>query len=297
VFSGIGSAMVVPIAFSYVGELAPYGHEGRYMGLFNIAMVAGFGVGPMLGGVIHDGLGMGATFISMAALSFAGFLIIIFLLPAHTSRTGNDPEPEDITSEKVSVSFFSILRDTTMRSIFILQLVVGLLFGTILAFIGIWMTEQIGSTVAQVGIILSIRSIMNGIFAYPSGWLADHLNRVVLVSLGIGALVICTFSIPWLSSFLLLVVLFVIMGIFESMAVPSISAITVEKGRTMGMGSVMGLFNMAMSLGLFTGSMAGGVIEDNLGTAAVFRGAAILALAGVVVFDFLMLRKSGVSAD
>jgi hypothetical protein len=39
------------------------------------------------------------------------------------------------------------------------------------------------------------------------------------------------------------------------------------------------------------------VIEDNLGTAAVFRGAALLALAGLVVFDFMMLRKSRVTAS
>ncbi|MDP6501213.1 MAG: hypothetical protein QF369_01770 [Dehalococcoidales bacterium] len=59
------------------------------------------------------------------------------------------------------------------------------------------------------------------------------------------------------------------------MAMPSINAITVEKGRTMGMGSVMGVFNMAISLGLVTGSMSGGVIDTTLGLVAVFRVAAL----------------------
>lgn len=289
IFSGIGSAMVMPVAFSYIGELAPYGYEGRYMGLFSIAMIAGFGVGPMLGGVIHDSFGTDATFIVMSALSFLGFLIILFLLPQTPSRPSvNDTSAEDMTS----VSFFSILRDMTMRSIVILQMVIGLLFGTILAFIGIWMTTEIGTTVAYVGIVLSIRSIVTGILAYPAGWLADRLNRVVLATLGIGIVAICTFSIPWLNSFLLLVAIFVIMGISESISMPSISAITVEKGRSMGMGSVMGFFNMAMSLGLFVGSMAGGLVEEAFGLVAVFRSTALLGLTGIIVFDIMMLRNS-----
>ena len=45
VLSGVGAAMVIPTAFAYIGELAPRGYEGRYMGLFNIAMIAGFGIG------------------------------------------------------------------------------------------------------------------------------------------------------------------------------------------------------------------------------------------------------------
>jgi DHA1 family multidrug resistance protein-like MFS transporter len=292
VFSGIGSAMVMPVAFSYIGELAPYGYEGRYMGLFNIAMIAGFGVGPMLGGVIHDGFGTDATFIVMSALSFLGFLIILFLLPGKPSKPTDNDTAETTEENITSVPFFSILRDMTMRSIVILQMVIGLLFGTILAFIGIWMTTKIGTTVAYVGILLSIRSTVTGIFAYPAGWLADRLNRVVLATLGIGIVVICTFSIPWLNSFLLLIAIFVIMGISESIAMPSISAITVEKGRSMGMGSVMGFFNMAMSLGLFVGSMAGGLVEGAFGLAAVFRSTALLGLTGIIVFDIMMLRNS-----
>jgi DHA1 family multidrug resistance protein-like MFS transporter len=292
IFSGIGSAMVMPVAFSYIGELAPYGYEGRYMGLFNIAMIAGFGVGPMLGGVIHDGFGTDATFIVMSALSFLGFLIILFLLPGKPSKPTDNDTAETTEENITSVPFFSILRDMTMRSIVILQMVIGLLFGTILAFIGIWMTTKIGTTVAYVGILLSIRSTVTGIFAYPAGWLADRLNRVVLATLGIGIVVICTFSIPWLNSFLLLIAIFVIMGISESIAMPSISAITVEKGRSMGMGSVMGFFNMAMSLGLFVGSMAGGLVEGAFGLAAVFRSTALLGLTGIIVFDIMMLRNS-----
>ncbi|MDP6126769.1 MAG: hypothetical protein QF432_01250, partial [Dehalococcoidales bacterium] len=70
----------------------------------------------------------------------------------------------------------------------------------------------------------------------------------------------------------------------------------VEKGRTMGMGSVMGVFNMAISLGLVAGSMSGGVIDTTLGLVAVFRVAALLGLAGIAIFNVFMWRSARLQA-
>jgi DHA1 family multidrug resistance protein-like MFS transporter len=297
VLSGVGAAMVIPIAFSYVGELAPRDFEGRYMGIFTVAMVAGYGIGPVLGGVIHDNLGMDATFISMGIFSILGFLIIFFLLPARTAGTRVARPAEDAQPEGPSVSFFSMLKDTTIQGVIALQLTFGLLFGTVLAFVGVWMTTAIDTSVAQVGILLSARSIMNGALSYPFGWLADHMNRLILVSVGMGMVAVGTFAIPWLGNFGILLGVFVVIGIFESMAMPSLNAITVEKGRVLGMGTVMSMFNMAMSLGLVIGSMAGGVIESSIGIDAVFRFAAALGLVGILLFNILILRSIRLSRN
>jgi MFS family permease len=110
-----------------------------------------------------------------------------------------------------------------------------------------------------------------------------------------GLVAVGTFTIPWLGSFGLLLGIFVVIGAFESMAMPSLNAITVEKGRLLGMGTVMGMLNMAMSLGLVTGSMVGGVIETSLGIDAVFRYAAVLGLVGIVAFNIFMLRSARLS--
>ena len=286
VVSGVGSAMVIPTAYAYVGKLAPHGYEGRYMGLFNIAMIAGFGIGPLLGGVVHDSLGMDATFISMAMLSTFGFLIVLLFLPTETSSHGVKE------SEEPSSSLASMLRDETMRGIITIQLVYGLLFGTVLAFVGVWMTTVLETSVAQVGVVLSARVIINGTFTYPFGWLADRTNRIILASAGMVMVAMGTFAIPWLGSFALLLGLFMIIGIFESLALPSVNAMTVEKGRGMGMGSVMGVFNMASALGLAGGSMAGGVIENSVGIVEVFRYTAVLGFVGVVVFNIFMWRNA-----
>ncbi|MFC1944555.1 MFS transporter [Chloroflexota bacterium] len=295
--SGVGAAMVIPTAFAYVGELAPSGYEGRYMGLFNMALIAGFGIGPVLGGTIHDSLGMDATFVSMGMLSTIGMLIVFLLLPARTSSPGVVPSPGVTKPEEPSTSFASMLRDETMRGVVTFQLVFGLSFGAVLAFLGIFMMRVMDTSVAQVGIMLSIRTIFNGTLAYPFGLLADRMKRVILISAGMVVMATGTFSIPWVGSFTLLLGLFMVMGIFESMAMPSVNALAVEKGRSMGMGSVMGVFNMALSLGLVIGSLAGGVIESSVGIGWVFRCAAALSFVGVVVFNVFMRRSARLSKE
>jgi MFS family permease len=286
ILSGVGSAMVIPTAYAYVGELAPRGHEGRYMGLFNIAMIAGFGIGPMLGGMVYDGLGMDATFLSMGILSSLGAVVAFFFLPGGKSSLPAEGHRD------VSTPFAVMLKDNKMRGIITFQLVLGISYGTVLAFLGIFMTSELGTSLTLVGIVMSVRSILNGTLAYPFGWLADRMSRVFLASVGLTVVGVCSLVVPWAGSFALLVVVFVILGIFESMASPSINAITVGKGRVLGMGSVMGVFNTASSAGLLIGSMAGGAIDDSFGTAWVFRYAAIFVFAGVVAFNLFMRRES-----
>jgi len=290
VFSGVGAAMVIPTAFAYAGKLASPGQEGRYMGIFNIALIAGFGIGPVVGGLVYDSYGMDATFTSMGILSAVGFLVVLLFLPS-TSPTPRVAE-SDIPSTPLGSfgSMTSIVRDDNMLGLVTFQLVWGLSYGAVLAFLPIFMTTVMGTSVAQVGIVLSTRSILSGALAYPFGWLADRMNRVVLVSTGMIVMAIGVFFIPWVEAFALMLCLFITMAIFESSAFPAANAITVDRGRTLGMGSTMGVFFMAMSAGLVTGSIGGGVIEGSMGVEWVFRYAAVAGLVGVVIFNVFMRR-------
>jgi MFS family permease len=53
-FHGLGSAMSMPIAMAYAAEIAPKGREGKFMGNLNMAMFAGMGLGPLIGGYLTD---------------------------------------------------------------------------------------------------------------------------------------------------------------------------------------------------------------------------------------------------
>jgi DHA1 family multidrug resistance protein-like MFS transporter len=282
--AGVGAAMVIPTAYAYVGDLAPRGQEGRYMGIFNIALVIGFGSGPTLGGLAYDAFGLSATFVSMGILSVVGFLMVLVLLPP--------TRPSSVVrSSSPSTGFFTALvKDNTVRAVITFQIVEGLTYGAVFTFLPIFMTNVRGTTLAQVGLVLSARQVFNGVFALPSGWLADRLNRALLVTVGLTALAIGILFTPLVGGFVALLGLFTLIGVSESIALPAGNAITVDRGRALGMGSVMGMFVMAHSLAIVGGSMAGALVETSLGISWVFYCSAGVCLAGVLAFNVFMRR-------
>ena len=81
ILQGFCSAMIVPIAQAYVGEIAPPERVGSYMGQFNVAIFCGMGFGPFIGGCIQDYFGMNADFILMGLMCAVSFLLVVIFLP------------------------------------------------------------------------------------------------------------------------------------------------------------------------------------------------------------------------
>ena len=282
--SGIGAAMFFPVAFAYVGDLAPRGKEGRYMGLFNVAFLIGWGAGPIIGGSVKDALGTDATFLSMMIMSALAFVLLMTLLPRE--RGGGSAGG----AQGSSGSWLPLMRDIRLVAGCTFQMILGLSFGAVLSFLPVFMTTNLGASATAVGIVISCRALLNGVLQYPYGWMADRMNRVLLVVVGATITAAGTFAIPWMRSFVPLLLLFSLTALFESIAVPSATAIVVDRGRVLGMGAVMGFFNTAMAVGLLIGSLAGGVVQSSLGVDSVFRYAAVIAVVGTVVFYILMRR-------
>jgi MFS family permease len=170
------------------------------------------------------------------------------------------------------------------------QLVWGLAYGAVFTFLPILLTTVRGATLAQVGMVLSVRSVLNGTLSYPYGWLADRMNRVFLVSLGALAMAAGIIFIPWVEGFAAILVLFAAIGLVETIAMPAGIAITVGCGRKLGMGSVMSVSNMANASAVIIGSLAGAAIQGSVGITWVFPAAAGAVILGVVVFNLFMRR-------
>jgi DHA1 family multidrug resistance protein-like MFS transporter len=72
---GIGSAMVIPIAMAYVGEISEEGKEGISMGIVHSALFMGLACGPLTGALLNDSFGMDSAFYTMACLTAIAFFI------------------------------------------------------------------------------------------------------------------------------------------------------------------------------------------------------------------------------
>lgn len=280
---GAASAIILPIAQAYIGETSPDLEVGKWMGYFNAAFISGFGVGPLMGGLINDHFGLNAAFIAMGGLNLVAFLIAVVLLPEvgpKRSLTG------------VGSSLRQMKRSATMKGLFGFRLSFDAGMAIIFTFLPLFAANIIGLSSTQTGILLAVDILLMSLLQPVSGKIADKRDRRKLVILG-GALSLGFLAlVPFTHNFGQLLGLAVLGGLGGAIAMPATSALVVEEGRKFGMGLTMSVFYTAVSLGAVIGPLLGGLVSDQADLSSVFYLAAGLGLLGTGIFArFTGMRK------
>jgi MFS family permease len=109
------------------------------------------------------------------------------------------------------------------------------------------------------------------------------MDRRVLILVGNVLYSIAIILYPFTHSFIEVLGLSLLLGIFGAIPLPAATALIVEEGKKYGMGSTMAVFNVAMSLGLGSGPLVSGLIHDISGLKAVFYFSAVLGVFGTLV--------------
>lgn len=271
---GVGSAMIVPVAMACMGDMARVGEEGRAMSLLNIAIFCGIGAGPLLGGFFTDLWGMAAAFYVMAGLSFLALLLVLLQMPS-MERRGDEPPGLSILQ-----ALTVLLRGRTTRGILLARMSTMIIMVPTMAFLPLLMHQWFTATGMQIGMVIACRTLVNAVLQTPFGRLADRGDKIMLLRGGclVVSLVMC--AVPLATSFLQLLLLFGLLGVGEAVIWPTLGALATEEGRQYGQGTMMGIFNLAMSAGVFVGAMGAGISVDlfGLGASFVIIGCLVLVL-------------------
>ncbi len=283
ILQGVGSSMTVPMAMAYIGDMAPEGQEGRYMGYLNIAIFIGFGSGPMLGGVLRDLWGVGSVFYGMSAFSVGALLLVLFLVP---SRRG---EGVSKIQEGLLITFRRMLGNPKVLGVLLSRTATMMIMMPTMAFLPILMTQLMDVSGVKIGIVIGIRMLVNALLQPPFGRLTDRTNKIVLLAIGSFVVGVTMFLVPLVHSFYDLVVLFVVMGVGEALVWPVLGAFAIEEGRRYGQGSMMGVFNMAVSAGVFLSSVMAGLFMDLYGLGFAFYSIAVIVIVSAAVACWLIV--------
>ena len=284
ILHGTGSAMIVPIAMAYMGDLAPQGQEGRYMGMLNIAIFAGIGVGPVLGGLFLDTMGINPAFYAMSVLTAASLGLVLVLLPPERS------DHEAGLTTGLLTTFRKMLHNSRVMGMLLPRIATIIVMVPTMGFLPILMDRIIGATGIEIGVVISTRTIVNAGFQTPFGRMADRYNKVALLLIGCSVAGAGVFIVPFADSFLQLVGLFVLIGIGEALIWPTLGAIAIQEGHQYGQGSMMGIFNMAVSVGMLIGSLLAGSVMDMLGLNYVFYIISVILILSALVGGKMIAR-------
>ena len=305
--SGVGAGLLFSVAFAYVGELAPRGQEGRYMGTFGLFDFLGFGVGPLVGGVVRDTWGLDAVFLSMAALMAGGAVAIAVLLPgrpraratsvprdagtaiearraAGGART-EEAAPLVITKRAPPIAWRVVLRDRQIQALFAAGASFSLAFGTAFPFAAVYLEDEIGASATLVGVAFAAQEFTGGALQPATGWLADRVSRRAMVVGGAALVAVGYVATSLTTTYAVFLLAFAIgPGLGGAANRVATQALNVEVGRRVGLATAMGLASASFAFGILVGSLLGGIVVDLVGIAGALRAAAVASVLGALLF-------------
>ena len=95
-------------------------------------------------------------------------------------------------------------------------------------------------------------------------------------------------AMPSADGFYMILLLNIIMGIGNGIAMPGGFVITGQVGQTLGMGAMMGITETGWSLGMIVSPIVSGIIMDNLGVSSIFFTGGTVTIIGVVLVFFFL---------
>jgi len=283
--TGIGSGLVFSLVLSYIGDLAPEGQEGRYMGLFGVFEFLGFGMGPVVSGVVRDRAGFDAVFLLMAGMLSVSGVVILLFLPWWIDRQGEG------TVRKRLVPWSEILGDRYLQALFAQRVGFSFAFGSAFSFLALYLEEEIAATATMVGFVLAGQELLGGGLQPLFGPLADRFDRRILVAVGSVIVAAGYLTMAFTSEYWVILAAFVGgAGLGSALMSVSSMAIQVDLGRRLGMATTMSFASTGFAAGVLIGSLSAGYIADAAGTRYVFLAAAVAVLLGAGAFVLRTLQ-------
>ena len=278
---GFGAGMVLPISMAYVGDITPKGKEGTYTGIINVARTMGWGCGPLIGGYLMEAYGIDVPFYVMGGLALVSCILVLTALPEYTNSRVERPE----------ISYRTILRDKTIRSLVLYRAINAIGTGNLFSFFPL-LADSLGISPTEVGILLSSRILVMSLLQGPFGALADRYDAVKLILVSGAGSAFFLLLVPFSRSFVELLAVGLLIGGSWAVLMPATTAMAAKIGRKHGMASVMSTVNVGFSVGMIIGPLTSGLIKDLFDIYAVFYFGGSIAVVGIVLFYLLIRWKA-----
>ncbi|NNF97991.1 MAG: MFS transporter [Desulfobacteraceae bacterium] len=148
--------------------------------------------------------------------------------------------------------------------------------------------HDLGASGLYIGMIFGAFALSRTFFLPLFGRLSDKSGRKPFIVIGLFFYAVISIGFVFSTSVEMLIVLRFVQGIASAMIMPVVQAYVGDITPEGKEGSVMGLFNMSMFLGLSLGPILGGVIRDKFTLQASFIVMGLLAFAGFCLSLFFL---------
>ena len=290
---GVGSAMFTVAALSLLLRVSPPTHRGRAAATWQGGFILGGIAGPAAGGLLAE-LSPRLPF-----FLYSGFLVVAGAVAVALLRTGpsaTDPGEAPLSTgpglDAGPVALRSALRSRAYVAALVANFGIGwFLFGVRNSLVPLYVTEELGRTVAWAGAGLLAGSLAQALGLLRSGRLVDEWGRrpsLVLGSAVATASVAVLVLPPALGAFLVSMAAF---GLAASLLASAPAALVGDVSPARG-GRVVAVFQMLADLGAIGGPLIAGWLTDVASYQVAFAVTAAVLGAGLLAALAMPRQKS-----
>ncbi|MGE9551913.1 multidrug efflux MFS transporter [Erwinia amylovora] len=282
----------IPNAMALVATQVPRERSGWALSMVTTAQICGVIMGPLMGGVLADWVGLRAVFLITSALLLTSFLITLFLI----KETGYRPvKKEDKLSGKMV--FRSLTHPGLIVSLFITTLVIQLCNGSISPILTLFV-RQLEPNVQNIAFISGVVAAIPGVSALFSaprlGKLGDRIGAERILFTALILTILLFISMSWAGSAFQLGVMRFLLGFADGAMMPAVQTLLLRYSSDQITGRIFGYNQSFMYLGNVVGPLIGSGVSAIGGFRWVFAATAVVVLANTIQL-ILVYRRGKVA--
>lgn len=273
---GIASSFYIAPALAMLSDIAPDDKRGKFSSIYFGSDFLGYGIGPIVGGLISERGGLRSAFLLLSLL--CGLALILSRLMINETRSMSHGD-----SSHHSVRVSSALRDPKILFVgctaFSALFIASGIRNTAIPLVG----QLQGLGVSEIGIVLAIGSLVNAFVLVGGQDFVDKLGRRYVLMMAFASTAIVVSLFPLALGFLALALMTGMMNLTTSLITPAQSAIVMDAAHPRQKAISFGIFRTFADAGVLVGPIVVGYLADASGFAFPFYAAAALCVLTLVL--------------
>lgn len=281
-WDGMMAAALWPSLFALIGDRVPERFRANAMGVINMMYMLALFCGWGLAGFIFTRTENPRLFFQLATalIGFGGVGALIFFSRAQRPAREVDDGAVDVADEndrRVPASRHAILLTITFTQNFAITLLAPFMFR--------YVTEDLGFSLAQLGVLVGAPMVGIAIFALPLSRVGDHLGKLFTVRLAFTAIAAALWFFAFQTTLVGLSLTVTVIGIAFSMGIPAWLAMLCSLSSSKRRGVTLAGYGTVQGGAAVLGPLASGWIWDTLGHGQIFlASAAVITLAALLAW-------------
>jgi len=262
VVQGIGFAFTIPATFSLMTSYTKMENRGGAMGIYSTMRMAGFAVGPLLGGILHVHFGFTVVFYIVGFLMLLGTVVVWILVR----------EPKPVAEEKTPQQHLPKFTDSLNSEFVVLALSTVVMASAMTMMVALenQFNERLAQTAIGFGLAFAALTISRAILQIPLGKAADVWGRKIIIVIGFILLAPTTLLLGYVATTGQLILVRIAQGVAVSGISAPVFALAADKTTSGNSSTQISVITMSFGFGIAMGPVIAGFMSGYLNFEAPF---------------------------